>query len=400
MVRYGKQFGRIRRQFAPCRCPICCIIPPHMAEQIVRNGDEEQREWAMQTLIVSEQFRGRREAVGGIATFTIPAGEKRRTIFDAKNGTDLPGDPVRHEGGPATGDPAVDEAYDGAGATYDFFEQIFERNSIDDRGMRLDSTVHYNENYDNAFWNGSQMVYGDGDGQLFNRFTISIDVIGHELTHGVTQFEAGLIYNGESGALNESMSDVFGIMVKQRVNNQKVDESSWIIGEGLLTSQVKGVGIRSMKAPGTAYDDPVLGKDPQPAHVKDMYKGIGDNGGVHINSGIPNHAFYLAAMEMGGYAWEKAGKIWYIALRDRLRQRSNFKRAATLLLNIAGELYGVDSVEQKAVRNAWEKVGVLAPEKPAATSKSSNSVASSTTTNSDSKEKTEEKPKSSQKKQQ
>lgn len=400
MVRRGKRSRWMGSQSLPCLCPICCIIPPHMADQIVRNGDEDQRNWAMETLIVSEQFRGRRAAVGGIATFTMPAGEKRRTIFDAKNGTELPGTPVRHEGEPPTGDIAVDEAYEGAGATYDLFEEIFERNSIDDRGMRLDSTVHYGQKYDNAFWNGSQMVYGDGDVQLFNRFTISIDVIGHELTHGVTEYEAGLIYNGESGALNESMSDVFGIMVKQRVNDQKVDQSNWIIGEGLLTEQVKGVGIRSMKAPGTAYDDPVLGKDPQPAHVKDMYKGTGDNGGVHINSGIPNHAFYLAAMEMGGYAWEKAGKVWYIALRDRLRQRSNFKRAASVLLTIAGELYGVNSAEQKAIRNAWEKVGVLAPEKPAPATPKSNTPGSAAADAQDKSEpaKSEKKPKSEKKK--
>lgn len=369
MITTSRRSGWIGSHKTTCLCSICCIVPPHMAEQIVRNGDEQQREWAMQTLITSEQFRGRREAVGGIATFTAPAGEKRRTIFDAKNGVELPGTPVRHEGDPPADDIAVNEAYDGAGATYDMFDQIFERSSIDDRGLRLDSTVHYNQKYDNAFWNGNQMVYGDGDGDLFNRFTIAIDVIGHELTHGITQYEAGLIYYGESGALNESMSDVFGIMVKQWVKNQKVDESDWIIGEGLLTDKVKGVGIRSMKAPGTAYNDPVLGKDPQPAHVKDMYKGTADNGGVHINSGVPNYAFYLAAMEIGGYAWEKAGKIWYIALRDRLRQRSNFKRAASLLVTIAGELYGVDGKEQKAVRNAWEKVGVLAPAKTTSTPK-------------------------------
>ncbi len=392
MAHHGQRSNQRQAQSRPCICPICCILPPYMAEQIVRNGSDAEKAWAMETLIVSEQFRGRREAVGGIATFTIPAGEKRRTIFNAKNQTDLPGTPVRREGEAATGDAAVDEAYDGAGATYDLFAEIFERNSIDDRGMRLDSTVHYGENYDNAFWNGSQMVYGDGDGKLFNRFTIAIDVIGHELTHGVTQFEAGLIYNGEPGALNESMSDVFGIMVKQRFNNQTVDQSDWIIGAGLLTEQVKGVGIRSMQAPGTAYDDPVLGKDPQPAHMKDIYKGTGDNGGVHINSGIPNHAFYLAAMEMGGYAWEKAGKIWYIALRDRLRQRSNFKRAATVLTTIAGELYGIDSAEQKAVRNAWEKVGVLTPDKPSTTRPKTPATPSET------KETPEPKPKSGQKK--
>jgi Zn-dependent metalloprotease len=341
-----------------CVCPICCIVPPHMAEEIVKNGDESQRTWALQTLIVSEQFRGRREAVGAVS-FMAVAGEKRRTIYDAKGGTQLPGTIVRGEGSAASSDVAVNEAYDGAGDTYDFYTQIFERNSIDDKGLRLDSTVHYGSKYDNAFWNGSQMVYGDGDGELFNRFTISLDVIGHELTHGVTQHEAALQYYGEPGAINESMSDVFGIMVKQHKLNIKAADSDWIIGAGLLTPKVKGVGIRSMKAPGTAYDDPVLGKDPQPGHVKDMYKGTADNAGVHINSGIPNRAFYLAATAMGGYSWEKAGKIWYIALRDRLRARSNFKRFATITVTIASELYGKDSAEQKAVQKAWTEVGVL-----------------------------------------
>ncbi|MGA7932969.1 MAG: M4 family metallopeptidase [Kovacikia sp.] len=349
---------KTKRRGASCICPICCIIPPYMTDQIIRNGTESQREWALRTLIQSEQFRGRREALGGIS-FMASAGEKRRTIFDARGGTSLPGTLVRGEGDPPSTDPAVNEAYDGSGATYDLYQQVFERNSIDDRGLRLDSTVHYDMKYDNAFWNGNQMVYGDGDGTLFDRFTKSIDVIGHELTHGVTQYEANLRYQGEPGALNESFSDVFGSLVKQRVLGQSADQADWIIGAGLLTPNVKGIGLRSMKAPGTAYNDPVLGKDPQPANVKDQYKGTADNGGVHINSGIPNHAFYLAAVEIGGYAWEKAGKIWYTALRDRLRPTSNFKRAASLTISIAGELYGASSPEQNAVRAAWRQVGVV-----------------------------------------
>lgn len=340
------------------RCPICCILPPHILQNVAVNGNEAQRAWAFRTLNISEQFRGRRETVGGI-TFMASAGTKRRTVFDAKNSQELPGTLARSEGDAPTGDVAVDEAYDGAGATYDLYEQVFERNSIDDRGLRLDSTVHFGQKYDNAFWNGSQMVYGDGDGELFQRFTIAIDVIGHELTHGVTQYEANLIYYGESGALNESFSDVFGSLVKQRVKNQTADQADWLIGEGLLTPNVKGVALRSMKAPGTAYDDPVLGKDPQPAFYQDRYRGNDDNGGVHINSGIPNYAFYLAATEIGGYAWEKAGKIWYVGLRDRLRARADFKRAANTLIKVAGELYGEASKEQTAVRNAWTTVGVL-----------------------------------------
>ena len=338
--------------------PICCIVPPHMLKEVLHNGNADQRAWAFQTLTMSEQFRGRRLTVGNVS-FAVSAGEKRRTIFDAKNGNDLPGTLVRSEGDPPSDDPAINEAYDGSGATYDLYEQVFERNSIDDRGLRLDSTVHFGVKYDNAFWNGDQMVYGDGDGEIFERFTKAIDVIGHELTHGVTQYEANLIYYGESGALNESFSDVFGSLVKQRVLNQTAEEADWIIGEGLFSPNVKGVGIRSMKAPGTAYDDPVLGKDPQPATYKDRYKGIEDNVGVHINSGIANRAFYLAAVEIGGYAWEKAGKIWYIALRDRLRSRANFKRAANTLIKVAGELYGENSQEQNAVRTGWKEVGVI-----------------------------------------
>lgn len=339
------------------RCPICCIVPPYMLEQIAVQGSPIQREWAFETLNLSAQTRGRRINLG--KSEDVPSStEKNRIVYDAKNSQELPGEIARSEGDAAGKDDAVNEAYDGAGATYDFFKEICDRSSIDNKGLRLDSTVHYGNNYENAFWNGSQMVYGDGDGELFNRFTKSVDVIGHELTHGVTQYEANLIYFGEAGAINESFSDVFGSLVKQRIKKQTVDEADWLIGVGLFTDKVQGEGIRSMKAPGTAYDDPVLGKDPQPAHMKDIYTGTKDNGGVHINSGIPNRAFYLAAMEIGGYAWEKTGQIWYVSLCEKLDSKANIKRAAEVTVEVAGELYGEASSEQKAVANAWKEVGV------------------------------------------
>lgn len=355
------------------RCyPIQCIVPPHMLREITQRGTETQREWAWRTLGTSEQVRGQRQALTLIAALgATPAGQKRRTIYDAKHGDDLPGVLVRGEGDDPSGDPAVDEAYDGAGHTYDLYQEVFERNSIDDRGMRLDSTVHYLEGYDNAFWNGTQMVYGDGDEdlpeeeRLWKRFTKAIDVIGHELTHGVTQYEANLVYRFQPGALNESLSDVFGSLVKQRILGQTADQADWLIGEGLFTANVNGVAIRSMKEPGTAYDDPVLGKDPQPGHMNNYRKlpYWNDNGGVHINSGIPNHAFYLVAMEIGGYAWEKTGRIWYITLTDRLRRNSDFQDAANKTFQIAGELYGDGSKEQQAVRNGWAKVGIKVEER-------------------------------------
>jgi Zn-dependent metalloprotease len=328
-----------------------------MLREIAQRGAPGQRNWALQTLTLSEQLRGRRQAVGMFA-LAAPAGEKRRTIYDAQHGEELPGVLVRGEGDPESSDVAVNEAYDASGATYDFYKETFNRNSIDDRGMRLDSTVHFGQDYDNAFWDGTQMVYGDGDGVLFERFTRSIDVIGHELTHGVTQHEANLTYSKQSGALNESFSDVFGSLVKQYVLRQTADQADWLIGQGLFKPTVQGVALRSMKAPGTAYDDPTLGKDPQPAHMDDYQDVSFDNGGVHINSGIPNHAFYIVATELGGYAWEKAGQIWYIALRDRLRKRANFQRAARATFQVAGELYGVGSREQQVVRQGWAEVGI------------------------------------------
>lgn len=346
--------------------PVNCILPPHILTNIATKGTESQRTLAVDTLKLSAQMRGQRQALADFtaATFRVAVGGKDRVVYDAKNGSNLPGTVVRREGEDPSADVAVNEAYDGSGITYDLFNNVYQRNSIDGNGMRLDSTVHYREGYDNAFWDGQQMVYGDGDEnlpvaeRLFNRFTIAIDIIGHELTHGVTQFEAKLQYFQQPGALNESMSDVFGSLVKQYQLKQTASEADWIIGAGLLTGNVKGVGIRSMKAPGTAYDDPVLGRDPQPAHMKDYVNTISDNGGVHINSGIPNHAFYITALELGGHAWERAGQIWYVTLKDKLGANSKFQDCADLTYQTAGELFGAGSIEQQAVQKGWAEVGI------------------------------------------
>jgi Zinc metalloprotease (elastase) len=341
----------------------CGVLPPHILIAICENGTVEERERALATLVLSERLRERRALLSSLPSGT-PAGEKRRTVYDAKHRESLPGKLVRAEGDPPSADAAVNEAYDGAGATYDLYEQVYGRISIDGRGMRLDSSVHYGIGYDNAFWNGSQMVYGDGDGKLFERFTKPLDVIGHELTHGVTAREANLDYHDQPGALNESFSDVFGSLVKQHALGQTAEQADWIIGAGLFTPRVHGIGIRSMKAPGTAYDDPVLGKDPQPAHMKDYVTGPEDDGGVHVNSGIPSHAFYLAAHAIGGYAWEKAGKIWYAALTDRLRHDSDFAAAARLTVAAATGLFGPGGKEETAVREAWRAVGVSSGRAP------------------------------------
>jgi Zn-dependent metalloprotease len=348
-----------------------CILPPYILAQIAENGSPELRATAMRTLLVDPTIRIVRASTAGPTTGAtsrlrnaagnIVTPGPVRTIRDAQHQPEAPGPViVRREGEPPTDDVAVNEAYDGLGATFALFWEAYQRNSIDDAGLPLDATVHYDQDYDNAFWDGTQMVFGDGDGELFNRFTIALDVIGHELTHGVTEKEAGLAYFGQSGALNESVSDVFGSLVKQKLLGQTADEADWLIGAGLLTPAVKGVALRSMKAPGTAYDDPTLGKDPQPGHMADFVTTNEDNGGVHINSGIPNRAFYLAASAIGGNAWDRAGKIWYNALLDpNTRSNTNFAGFARVTIDVAGRLYGIESAEVAAVTEAWTTVGVI-----------------------------------------
>ena len=256
-------------------------------------------------------------------------------------------------------DVEVNEAYDGSGATYDFFARVFRRSSIDGRGMRLDSTVHYGQSFENALWNGRQMIYGHADGRIFKRFTASVDVIAHELTHGVTQFAAALGYHGQTGALNEHLSDAFGIMVKQYTLDQTASESDWLIGAEIFGPAVNAYAVRSMALPGSAYDDPVLGQDPQPSHMRYYVDTIDDNGGVHINSGILNHAFYIAAMTLGGKTWEVLGRIWYVTLTERLKPEADFADFVQATVDIAGELYGNGGRVQRVVADSFSDVGLF-----------------------------------------
>ena len=226
------------------RHSIFCIVPPVVFERIARNGSHAQREAALDTLSRDNSLRAARlqnavlrgdGALHADALATADPGKPKRTIYDAKGGENLPGEPVAHEGeAPSSSDPALKEAYDGLGETYDYYWKIHDRDSIDDAGMPLLGVIHYGQRYDNAFWDGQRMIFGDGDGEIFNRFTVSLDVIGHELTHGVTEDEAGLNYWQQSGALNESVSDIFGSMIKQHKLNQTAEEADWLIGAGLL----------------------------------------------------------------------------------------------------------------------------------------------------------------------
>jgi Zn-dependent metalloprotease len=345
--------------------PFCSIVPPYLLRRLARQAAPEY----------SSAASAARKALGHVESFqaaraqgvpAFPEGLRQatpepvnRTIYDAGGAETLPGTLVRTEGAAPTGDPATDEAYDGLGHTHRLYAEAFGRDSVDGRGMKLDATVHFGKLYDNAFWNGSQMVFGDGDGKVFERFTKSVSVIGHELAHGVTQYSAGLAYRNQAGALNESMSDVFGALVEQFIRKQSAAQASWLIGEGLFTPQVQGAALRSMKAPGTAYDDDVLGKDPQPDSMDSYVRTSADNGGVHINSGIPNRAFYLVASALGGNAWDAPGRIWYEALTNgSLPATATFTVFARATVRAAADLSGSGTKEHDAVRGAWETVGV------------------------------------------
>ncbi|MFJ6697678.1 M4 family metallopeptidase [Streptomyces sp. NPDC091272] len=348
----------------------CTIVPPHVLDKLAQAEDPALAGPARRTLEADAAQRTRRRmttVVGAPAAAPAPGAADNlihRTLHDARNTRDLPGQVVRREGKGPTKDATVNRAYAGLGATFDLLLKAFGRNSIDGEGLPLLATVHYDRDYGNAFWDGEQMVFGDGDGELFLDFTIPVDVMAHELAHGVTQYTANFTYFGQPGALNESVSDVIGSLVKQYVNDQTAGEADWLIGAGLLAERVEGVALRSMKAPGTAYDDDVLGKDPQPATMDDYVSTGRDNGGVHINSGIPNHAFYLLADALGGKAWERAGQIWYDTLTaGTLTVTPTFADFAQATVVAARSRFG-DGEEQEALLKAWEQVGV--PTRPQA----------------------------------
>jgi Zn-dependent metalloprotease len=343
-----------------CRC-LNCIVPPYLLKKLLESSDLNIREAALNTLLATAQLRGERSIRGSIGLLTASGGG-RRTIYDCGNGENLSAASLaRSEDSEASNDESVNLAFEGLGTTRDFYQEVFERDSIDGQGMRLNGYVHRGSGYNNAFWDGREMVFGDGDNRIFTDFTKSLDVIAHELTHGVTEFTAQLEYSFQSGALNESISDVFGSLVKQWSLNQSVDEADWLIGSEIFTPGIEADALRSLKAPGTAFNNNLFGKDPQPDRMSKFVvkpnTRAGDWGGVHINSGIPNKAFYLTAMAIGGFAWEEAGQIWYEALLASNRN-TQFQDFADTTYIQAGQLYGTRSSQQQAVTEAWKEVGI------------------------------------------
>jgi Thermolysin metallopeptidase, alpha-helical domain/Thermolysin metallopeptidase, catalytic domain len=344
---------------------LCCsFVPPYLLRRL---ADDDRSmlpaDVGHQTLRLDQAIRQRREekspasATAGATTEVPPT---RRLVHDAHQEIALPGELVRSEGQAATGDIAVDEAYDWGGEVIALFAEEFARGSFDGKGADVLITVHYAKDYDNAFWDGDQLVFGDGDGVIFERFTKPIEVMAHEFTHAVTQYTTGLRYEGQSGALNESISDVFATLTRQRALGQQVGEADWLIGVGLFRPPVQAKALRSMLHPGTAYDDPQLGKDPQVGSMADYVETLDDYGGVHINSGIPNRAFALAATGLGGYSWERVGLVWYEALTSGdVKRSTDFAGFARATVAAAERRFLDDPAVAEQVRAAWVTVGVL-----------------------------------------
>lgn len=337
-------------------------IPPAPGESRGPDGETRKRiaTRARQTLLLDQALRrGRATTHHDQGRLLAPAGRLVPVVSDARGTETTPGTLARAEGQGATGDHDVDNAYHGLTNVHAFLAELFKDSSPEGPGIVARSTVHYGLHYSNAFWDGTQIVMGDGDGQIFNPFASSLSVMAHELGHGLLQHTTHLAYQGQSGALNESLADVFGALVEQYVNGHDAAGASWLIGRGLFTDQVRGTALRSMAAPGTAYDDPVLGKDPQPGTMAGYVHTDLDNGGVHLNSGIPNHAFHLFATALGGNAWETAGSLWFNAAARALPANAGFGIFAERTLLQARRENGTGSMVERALASAWDAVGVV-----------------------------------------
>ncbi len=332
------------------------FIPDHVFDEIAkRNPDNAELQKTVEAnRAMNARARQMREGKEGFTSRVAPEGTGAREVYDAK-GKEEDGELVRSEGEKPTGDPEVDQAYQFTGDIRDYYKDNHGRNSIDGKGMKMLSTVNYGENFENAFWNSIRMTYGKpGPESPFRTFMMRM-IAGHEVTHGVTEYEAGTVYSKQPGALNEHFSDVFGALIDMYADKTTADKYHWLVGKGIWKDGINGEALRDMRNPGKAYNDPKIGKDMQPAHMDDFVKTTRDNGGVHINSGIPNKAFADFAVSVGGNAWEAPGHIWYEA-RARAGSSPSFSQFAFETIEAAKRQGHADLVPK--LQKAWSDVGV------------------------------------------
>lgn len=345
---------------------VCFAVPKRLLAQLANEDDDPQHCNLLRSQVDhSSRLRAQRAVCSQLGP-QAQRGKKllARRVFDAQGQTLLPGKLLRDEDDPPISDPDADMAYENVGVAMQFFKEVLGRDSVDGKGMRIDACVHYGFRFANAMWTGEQMIVGDGDGRHIHGLAHSLGIIAHEFVHGVTQHivRGGLgvvevsggppALKGEAGALNESFSDVFASMIKQWHAGQEVAQADWLLGEDILAPGA-GRAIRSLKDPGN--NRLTWRNDDQ---IKD-YRRYKPTDPAHKASGIPNHAFYLAAMRLGGKSWETLGRIWLKAF-DRLRVRGTFLDAAHYTLDVAATLHGKRSEAHDAVKAAWKKVNVLA----------------------------------------
>jgi Zn-dependent metalloprotease len=344
-------------------CMHCMIVPESVLKRLSKDQSlsEQSREALKRSIAFDSQVRDMRENARSLARAGLMmmgaappqalAAAPTVSVFNCANTTNIPGAPVPNPGSSA--DATIKRTFVTTTDVVTFYRSVFGRNSIDNLGMALLSSVHYGVRYNNAFWNGSQMTYGDGDGQIFVDFTRGNDVVCHELTHGVTQFTLNLAYQDEPGGLNESMSDVFGSMFRQWSAKQAVTAADWLIGKDIMGPAAIARGftcLRDMANPGAAH-----ALAPQPSHFKKYRPGMDP----HESSGIPNQAFYRAAMAVGGNSWEKVGQIWYKALAGSgMSPNMRMRTFASRTKKLAKSMYPGQLAIAKAVTAGWKAVGL------------------------------------------
>lgn len=298
-------------------------------------------------------------ALRGPGPSLLPGGvPPNRSVWSTGETWDTPGTLLRDDDWPPCGDEDADRLWEMAGQTLEFLYDIYGWAGINGAATDLKCLVHTGNV--NAFWNGDLLTVGDGDGIYFSTFLADSTVVAHEIGHGIIQNTINLDYSGQAGALNESFGDIFGVLAEQYALGHDVHQADWLVGKGVFTDIVQGQAIRSLKSPGSAYDDPRLGRDPQPSTMAGYQNLAKDNGGAHINSGIPNYAFYLAAMGVGGHAWEQVGRVWMDVVLQRLvHPKTHFVWFAEASVRAASNRFGPDSLVRTSVEQAWRTVGVL-----------------------------------------
>ena len=345
------------------------IIPGYMLEEMARRNPNE-REQLLRTRDITAKLLAEKKAGAKIeavratiqpVTAAIMSPRTRRgptrEVWDAMENKGQ-GANVRYEGLPPTGDADVDLCYELAGLVYEYYREVHGWDSIDGQHGNLVSRVHFRAEppkpFNSAFWDGDLMTYGSGDGVFFNTFVHRF-VSGHEFTHGVNGCKVKLFHWGQTATLSEHIADAFGAFIEMYAQKLSVEQYHWIAVRGIHREGIKSVGLRNMADPGTAFDDPRIGKDRQPNHMSGYVQTSDDDGGAHINNGIPNRALAIFAKAVGGYAWELVAPVWFEA-RDRMNEKATFASFAFDTMAACNKLgFGKES---NKLELAWAAVGV------------------------------------------